>query len=340
MSVVINTKPQALAPWLAQQLHALHQQSEIKGLPQSVGISDPNATGGLALAIALAHSLLCTKPLETGMSCGHCAQCGLLKAGNHTDFFTLLPEIMQADFVPEKEKKPSKIIRLPQVNAMLDAIQLSSQRGGNKVVLIYPADCLGTEAANALLKALEEPSAGVYFIVASEHWGQLLSTLRSRCVTTVLTSPSVQQRQAWLADQGIAYAQRWLELGAGRVDKAKTMALDPLWEPLLKAMRYLQLGGQIDAIDLAQLMSKSELTRVLEVLQLWMHDLLALKLGAPAVFFAKQSDALQALVGQMQLDPALGYVNTLSKLAQIGDHPLNARTQTEALLLEYKSLFN
>jgi DNA polymerase-3 subunit delta' len=193
--------------------------------------------------------------------------------------------------------------------------------------------------ANALLKTLEEPPPNTFFIVVSELWSQVLPTIRSRCVVQTLPEPSQAAKLTWLEQHSVNHPKRWLELAAGRVDKALLMAQDPLWMPLLKLMPYLLHGSQTDAMGLAQDMSKAELRRVVEVLSLWMCDVLAVANNAPAKFFAGQSASLQSMVSRMNIESAAAFASQLNQLASVAEHPLSARTQCEALLLEYRSLF-
>jgi DNA polymerase III subunit delta' len=326
---------------------ALAQRLAAPNFPQSLGqttgISDPHCAGGSAYALALAHALLCATPntqgAAQGRACGQCSQCALLKAGNHPDLMVLMPENLQLNFVPEKEKKPSKTIKIDQLRALENNFNLSSQRGGRKVVLIYPAQTLGTVPANALLKTLEDPPPNTFFIVVSEVWSQVLPTIRSRCVCQTLAEPAMVDKVAWLDGMQVSHPKRWLELAAGRVDKALNMAQDPLWMPLLKLMPYLLQGAHTDAIGLANDMSKAELKRVVEAVSLWMADLLAMGQGAPARFFAGQTTNMQTILPTMNLPAASDFAAQLAHIAVLAEHPLNARTQCEALLLAYQNIF-
>jgi DNA polymerase III subunit delta' len=340
---MLDFKLGTLAPprWLGAPLSAcLNAPHFPESLGQTVGISDPHCAGGNLFALALAHALLCAHPGPNGLACGQCSQCALMKAGTHPDLMCLVPEALQADFVAEKDKKPSKSIKIDQLRALENNFVLSSQRGGRKVVLIYPAQTLGVVPANALLKTLEEPPANTFFIVVSELWSQVLPTIRSRCLVQTLAQPSQADKLAWLEQHAIQHPKRWLELASGRVDKALLMAQDPVWLPLLKLMPYLLHGSQTDAMGLANDMSKAELRRVIEALSLWMCDLLAMSTQAPARFFAAQSSAIQTLIARMDAERAAAFADQLNQLARVAEHPLSARTQCEALLLEYKALFD
>ncbi|MEY3996997.1 MAG: polymerase delta subunit protein [Pseudomonadota bacterium] len=361
---LLSNKP--LPSWLSQHLsQKLLQPDFFNHLSQTIGINDPYCTGGSLYAVAMAHALLCETPLSArthtqGLACGLCSQCTLLKAGNHSDLMCLVPEnidknlsnnkdnkdnkdnksVKTSQTKDNKDKKLSKVIKIEQLRALDDTIMLSSQRGGRKVVIIYPAEVLGHITANALLKILEEPPINTFFIVVSEKWGQVLPTLRSRCVCDLLTEPAQADKIAWLEQFNINYPGRWLELSMGRVGTALSMAQDPLWLPLLKLVPYLLQGVRIDVLTLAQEMAKAELKQVLQLLILWLHDVLAVSQQAPARFFVTHSDAIHRLVPTLKSEAAADYGLHLMAMTHIADHPLNVRSQCESLLFEYKKLFN
>jgi hypothetical protein len=93
-------------------------------------------------------------------------------------------------------------------------------------------------------------------------------------------------------------------------------------------------------MGLANDMSKAELKRVVEVLTLWMADLLAVGQGVSARFFAAQTSSIQQTIERLDIERAAQFAAQLSQMARVAEHPLSARTQCEALLLEYKAIFN
>jgi DNA polymerase III subunit delta' len=346
--------------WLLRQLSTQFlpitaTQNVLSNFSPTTAVHDPHATGGAQYAVLMAHALLCAVPFNElirssrgGLACGQCAQCLLLKVGNHPDLMTLVPENIDAQFLSQlksagkadKDKKPSKTIKIKQLRALEHTFTLSSQRGGRKVVIIYPAELLGSVTANALLKTLEEPMPNTFFIVVSQNWGQVLPTLRSRCVCHTLIDPDLKAKTAWLESQKITHSKRWLELSAGKIEIAMNMAQDPLWMPLLKLMPYLLEGARIDAIGLAQEMAKADLSRVTQALTLWLHDILAVSQGVPARFFASHTETMQRSVQTLNPESAAHYAIRLNEMAAISEHPLNARVQCEFLLLEYKKMFS
>ena len=168
----------------------------------------------------------------------------------------------------------------------------------------------------------------------------MLPTIRSRCVSIALPSPSLTEKTAWLQSKGVTHPQRWLEIASFRADAAASMALDPLWLPLLKAMGGLSLGAHCNPIELGQVFAKSELKRSVQALVLWTTDLLSVYQGAAPVFFKPQAAALESLSNKLDPLAACDYLEMLAQTSRIAEHPLSARSQCEALLFGYRNLFS
>jgi DNA polymerase-3 subunit delta' len=111
----------------------------------------------------------------------------LLKAGSHPDNYILEPE--EAD----------KAIKVDQVRELVGFVVQTAQMGGRKVVLIEPAESMNVNAANALLKSLEEPSGDTVLLLVSHQTSRLLPTIKSRCQQQACPLPSEAMSLAWLA---------------------------------------------------------------------------------------------------------------------------------------------
>ncbi|MET0948524.1 MAG: DNA polymerase III subunit delta' [Pseudomonas sp.] len=170
-------------PWqdtLWQQLAGRKQHAHAYLLHGPAGI------GKRALAERLMASLLCQRPTALD-ACGECKSCLLLKAGSHPDNYILEPE--EAD----------KAIKVDQVRDLVGFVVQTSQMGGRKVVLIEPVESMNVNAANALLKSLEEPSGDTVLLLVSHQSSRLLPTIKSRCVQQACPLPSEAMSLAWLA---------------------------------------------------------------------------------------------------------------------------------------------
>jgi DNA polymerase-3 subunit delta' len=171
-------------PWqesLWQQMAGREQHAHAYLLHGPIGI------GKRALAERLMHRLLCQRPLGLD-ACGECKSCLLLAAGSHPDNYVLEPE--EAD----------KAIKVDQVRDLVSFVVQTAQMGGRKVVLIEPVESMNINAANALLKSLEEPSGNTVLLLVTHQPSRLLPTLKSRCVQQACPLPSEAMSLAWLAD--------------------------------------------------------------------------------------------------------------------------------------------
>ena len=175
-------------------------------LPHALLLSGDTGYGTLALALALASYVLCDRQSETD-SCGQCPSC--LKADKliHPDLHFSFPVIKKSSGVTtsdtylkewltqlESEKyfdlndwlrvigteNKQAIIPDDEADSIIRKLSLSSYEGGWKVMIIWLPEKMHTNAANTLLKTLEEPSNKTLFILCSEHPEQLLDTIVSR----------------------------------------------------------------------------------------------------------------------------------------------------------------
>nr|WP_256667342.1 MULTISPECIES: DNA polymerase III subunit delta' [unclassified Pseudomonas] len=146
----------------------------------------PAGIGKRALAERLMARLLCQRP--DGLdACGQCKSCLLLQAGSHPDNYVLEPE--EAD----------KAIKVDQVRDLVSFVVQTAQLGGRKVVLIEPVESMNINAANALLKSLEEPSGNTVLLLVSHQPSRLLPTIKSRCVQQACPLPSQAVSLQWLS---------------------------------------------------------------------------------------------------------------------------------------------
>ena len=144
---------------------------------------------------ALAQTLNCQHPTHSGSedassdACGQCVSCRKIAEANHPDVMVVKPESKL------RQIKIGQIVRRPNSppRVLADLVYHESVEGGYKVALLVAADRLNEDAANALLKTLEEPPARTVFILLSTEPERLLNTIRSRCL--LLTFAGDGQRQ-------------------------------------------------------------------------------------------------------------------------------------------------
>jgi DNA polymerase-3 subunit delta' len=225
-----------LYPWH----DALWQRLSRERLPHALLLAGPAGMGKAAFALELAYGLLCDQPDQAGRACGGCKACHLLRAGTHPDLARIAPE------------ESGKVIKIDQIRALIAFFGLTSNYGGYQVAILSPAEAMNHNAANSLLKLLEEPPAKSLLILLSHQPARLPATVRSRCQRLDFR-PDEALGRAWLAEQvnGTHDPELLLELSAGAPLAALELAGHlQKRRGLLEALKKL-LAGQAEPVALA-----------------------------------------------------------------------------------------
>ena len=202
-------------------------------LPQAILIHGPRGLGKLELARSFAQRILCEGRDPGTQACGRCEGCRWFLAGQHPDYRQIEPEaiapVVESDEEGDRpataqKKKPSTEIKIEQVRELTDFLNIGSHRARRRIALFHPAEAINRNAANALLKSLEEPAPGACFVLVSHQPRLLLPTIRSRCVAFAVHAPDVATGVRWLEEQGIVSPAQWLALAAGAPLAAKDLA--------------------------------------------------------------------------------------------------------------------
>ncbi len=313
-------------------------------LPHALLFHGRPGIGKRYLAEILAQSLLCENRSNEGLACGTCPACAWFASGNHPDFRLLQPEALapaqeeaeSAEGLEETKKKPSKQIKIEQIRGLSDFLNVGSHRNGYRVVLICPAESMNPGAANALLKSLEEPSAGVAFLLVSHQPSRLLATVRSRCHALALTLPPRVSSLRWLRERGSEATPAMLAFAGD----APLEAAGALEEELETRRRLFELLSQPSnsALSLADFCQRLQPGPVVNWMHKWTYDLIALASMGKARYNIDLERSLSLLARNMPLLKLLRFYSVLSSLQAIAEHPLNARLFFDDLFIAYKEI--
>ncbi len=171
-------------PWHADTWRRLMEARA--RLPHALLLQGQEGLGKGMFALRLARALLCERPTDQG-ACGGCHGCHLADAGNH-------PDLLRVTLEEERTA-----ITVEQIRSLGDFLGLTPHSAPHKVVLVMPAELMNLNAANALLKLLEEPPLGSVFILVSSRPGRLPATIRSRCAKVAFRAPAASVARPWLA---------------------------------------------------------------------------------------------------------------------------------------------
>jgi DNA polymerase-3 subunit delta' len=306
-------------PWNEPLLEQF--KARLERLPHALLVHGVPGVGKLALAERMAQLLLCEHADAARRPCGECDACRWFAIGNHPDLRRIEPEVLARQPVESEEgeeggaeasparrtKQPSLVIKIEQVRALADFLNLRSHRGRLRVALVHPAEDMNENAANALLKGLEEPPAGAVFVLVSHRPARLLPTIRSRCVSIPVPLPARDVALKWLADRSVKDAERWLAYAGG----APLRALDYASEaPLLE--RLLQSPGIVE--------DREGIERLTEALQKLAYDRAFAAFGLPPKYRTGK-----AAVSPDSARAWIAYARWMNEQRALSRHPLNAK---------------
>jgi DNA polymerase-3 subunit delta' len=260
-----------LFPWLESDLTQLTARYDNGSLHHATILVGQSGIGKRQLATVVAERLLCHQP-NSVFACGLCKACKLLAAGNHPDMYFISPE------------EKSRVVKISQIRELIEKISSTSMHDGNKVVVIEPADMMNMNAANALLKSLEEPTTNTYFILVADAMDRLLPTVRSRCHMQRIALPDSSLAMDFLQPfaRNTDEASLALNLAGGRplrardlLDTDSAMSMTDMFDVLTKF-----LDGQASLSGATKILSKVSLTeRILPLLELCLQRAVQLKLN-------------------------------------------------------------
>jgi len=274
----------------------------------------PPRIGKTTLALALARALNCSAGERP---CGRCRSCTLIAAGRHPD-------------VRLVEGGEVRAIHIDQIRELQREIVLSPLEAPRRVVILTDFQGATQEAANCLLKTLEEPPKQVLLVLTASQQARLLPTIVSRCQPLWLQPPPSAAIAAGLERQlGLesGLAEQLARLAAGRVGWAVEAARNPAL--LSERQAQLERITQIVAADtLGRLRWARELSAepaslpaLLDLWQGWWRDLLLWQTGCRDLVANVDQEAALAETARAYTVPAL-----LKGLRALG----NARRQLDS----------
>jgi len=306
-------------------------------LPHALLLYGPRGIGKLALARRFANLVLCEARVGS-QPCGRCDACRWFKDDNHPDFRLIQPEALAMEEPPEegaeeepassRKAKPSTEIKVDQVRALGDFLYIGSHRGARRVALVHPAEAMNVSAANALLKALEEPPANAMFVLVSHEPSRLPPTVRSRCVKLALAVPRAADASAWLKAEGVGEPERWLAYAGG----APMLALD-----YAKGDKSADRARILDAMvsgtgSSLAINDRESLELLAEVMQKRVYDMAFQRLAGRAKYGSPPDRS--AVDGRA----LLAFARELGRSRALARRPLNPRLFASEILMRYGEL--
>ena len=338
-------------PWLSNSLNKLIDQRD--SLAHAYLLAGPSGLGKTAFAEQFAQAMLCKQP--TPLACGKCKSCHLFGSATHPDLHILQSEkytLEHPDIFakyseryldPDREKKrknPSAVIAVDQVRAVLPDINTRPHMAACRIIVLNPAEDLNINAANSLLKALEEPPSDTYFLLISHDPDRLLPTLRSRCNRIDFRVPDTATAEQWLSQQlnDSARAATLLTKARGVPLRALSLAQGGIddREQQLAGLLVQLAEDKTDPVTIAAAIMKDkqfELRAVLESLQ---HLIVALIKNNFSL--ATEKTHLHEIGNRLHSRELFGYFDYVSIAVRQANTPLDDGLILEDILSRWQEL--
>jgi DNA polymerase III subunit delta' len=238
----------------------------------------PMGVGKKTFARTFAAALNCRNP-EGSEPCGRCVSCRKFHSGSHPDFIVVEPE--------------GAAIKINQVRELRKSLAFPPLEAKIRVVLLCEIQTMRREAANSLLKTLEEPPAQTMLILTADEAGGILPTILSRCQSVpFFPLPQKEVAEILAGEAGItaASAATLAAMAEGSLGRARLLLAKDLLglrREIIDTLLRLVPDTPETIRTLAELAEstarlKGDLSELLALLATWLHDLLLFGHGAPS----------------------------------------------------------
>lgn len=276
----------------------------------------PAFLGKSSTVNAIARMLNCENPGE-GFSCGQCASCRKIESGNHPDIYRLETEL-------------GETIKIENIRTFIQRCTLRSFEAKWKVFTILNAERLTKEAANALLKTLEEPHKETLIFLTTSVAELCLDTIKSRCQTIHFFSLSSRQLTQMLMENfslDEVSAQSLAFFADGSFQRAKSLYESKFHQQKNKMIDEMVMKRSSDEFLRKALSDKDQTKALLDVLLSFFRDMALLKSGVGESFLANRDRVrdLKSLSHGFSFDHVMKIVDEIINAMRLFKDNLNVK---------------
>ncbi|MBK5276982.1 MAG: DNA polymerase III subunit delta' [Desulfuromonadales bacterium] len=278
-------------------------------------------------ALALIQALFCKAVADD--ACGVCPSCRKVAGGNHGDIHFVEP-------LPDKRD-----ISIDQLREIQRELALRPYEAPRKACIMEPAERMSVNAANSLLKTLEEPPGNAIIILLTENAEMLLPTIRSRCQLIRFSSLSPENVRLLLEQSGLSadVAELLAPLSEGSMKRAGELDNDTLVmrrETLLTHLAALDLGRIRTIFDTAEELAgnRDETLESLDLLLSVARDTVYLNAGCTDIVNTAIRPALESFAAGCTLDCALQMLGDIIETRRAIQRNANNKLALECLFMK------
>lgn len=308
-------------------------------LPHALLFTGIDGIGKRLTATQLALALNCTAAHDdtddrqnAHTACGVCPECRQILSGNHPDVQSVTPE--------------GNLLRIDRIRSLIQTLAMKPFSARHRVVMIDQAQTMNKEAANALLKLLEEPPAHTTLILTAPSRSELLPTIISRCRHIAFTPLSHEDLKILIMDAlaiDEARAEPLAAMAGGSFTKARMLANDT-WQHqrnwIIRAAG-LDTPGTLRTRPLTQALAfsaqlalhKEKVQEHLDMLKTWVRDLSIFRHQPNRIIHRDRKDVIDAVASDMEQSQLLDMWESIEKAQKAVAARANLRLTLDIMVL-------
>ena len=252
--------------------------------------------------------------------------------GTHPDFLTFAPD------------GPLRQISIPQMRLLKELAQYKPLHGPRRIFLIDQADRAGEQAANSLLKTLEEPPDHLLLILTAENVYDLLPTIRSRSVILNFSPLSNEDMKDFARVRGLDNPERRIALSSGSPGVAASLDIDLYQKRRASMIALLKTGAGVSSygawLPVSEALGRSrseKLELYLKLLYELLRDLTVLEEGGSAIRNADIRNDLNALAQRVSRKWLIHAVKSVDAIAELLRRNIQKTIALDGLLMELRA---
>lgn len=326
-----------------ERIKKLLQRAVAEGrIGQSLLMAGPRGVGKYQFAVALAQALNCGHVTE-GDACAECVTCRKIERGEFGDVRTVIRE--SKDPTVKKDSK-SQFIKIEQTRSMSEQAQFRPYEGRRRVFIIDDAEWLRHEAANSILRTLEEPPSTSLIILVTSKPYALLETIRSRCQMlnfAPLNSSEIEGHLQMKKRMPAEEARLRARLAQGSIGRALEIDLDKYRQTRNTMFELIETLGLTHEITkllnaseyLGRKLEKEEFETHLDTLMVLLADLFHLKLNASEASLtnADIAERLRRVAEKISFDQLTGWVDRIGEILLALARNVNRQLAMDSMLM-------